>query len=63
MNKNKDELLNVFYFILHSQGERVGWESTWSEREENYLHPKPKGLKYETSDRGLSLLEGYLLVK
>jgi len=30
------------------------------EREENYRNPTPKGLRYDTSDRGLSLMENYL---
>ena len=32
------------------------------EREENYRNPTPRGLRYETSDRGLSLMENYLKV-
>ena len=27
------------------------------QREEDYRNPKPRGLKYETSDRGLALVE------
>merc|ERR1711953_205676 len=30
------------------------------EREEDYRNPKPRGLKYETSDRGLALVENFM---
>lgn len=32
------------------------------EREEDYRNPKPRGLKYETSDRGLALVENFMKV-
>ena len=33
------------------------------EREEDYRNPKPRGLKYETSDRGLALVENLKVLK
>merc|ERR1712083_716865 len=30
------------------------------EREEDYRNPKPRGLKYETSDKGLTLVENFI---